>query len=61
VKIDITGFVTFFGLLFMIQMQGSPVTPVNSHSSSVSDPPAPWILSEEIDSGTTTAYAGGEK
>ncbi|KAL5182601.1 Calmodulin-binding transcription activator 5 [Glycine soja] len=40
------------------EMQGSPVTPVNSHSSSVSDPPAPWILSEEIDSGTTTAYAG---
>ncbi|KAL2960266.1 hypothetical protein AAZX31_17G030800 [Glycine max] len=39
------------------EMQGSPVTPVNSHSSSVSDPPAPWILSEEIDSGTTTAYA----
>ncbi|KAG4401315.1 hypothetical protein AAZX31_07G223700 [Glycine max] len=40
------------------EMQGSPVTPVNSHSSSVSDPPAPWILSEEIDSGTTTAYTG---
>ncbi|KAK7387976.1 hypothetical protein VNO78_22775 [Psophocarpus tetragonolobus] len=41
------------------EMQGSPVTPVNSHSSSVSDPPAPWILSEEIDSGTTaTTYAG---
>lgn len=46
----------------MIQLQGFPVTPVNSqHSSSVSDPTAPWILSEEIDSGTTTTHAGGEK
>ncbi|XP_020226044.1 calmodulin-binding transcription activator 5 isoform X1 [Cajanus cajan] len=39
------------------ELQGSPVTPVNSHSSSVSDSIAPWILSEEIDSGTTTTYA----
>lgn len=45
----------------MIQMQGSPVTPINSHSSSVSDPPAPWVVLDEIDSGTTTTYAGGEK
>ncbi|KAJ1395303.1 P-loop containing nucleoside triphosphate hydrolase [Sesbania bispinosa] len=41
------------------EMQGSPVTPVNSNSTSASDPTAPWILSEEIDSGTTTTYAGG--
>ncbi|XP_052727693.1 calmodulin-binding transcription activator 5 isoform X2 [Vigna angularis] len=40
------------------EMQGSPVTPVNSHSSSVSDPPAPWVVLDEIDSGTTTTYAG---
>ncbi|CAJ1940888.1 unnamed protein product [Sphenostylis stenocarpa] len=40
------------------EMQGSPVTPVNSHSSSVSDPLAPWVVSEEIDSGTKTIYAG---
>ncbi|KAK7348088.1 hypothetical protein VNO80_22637 [Phaseolus coccineus] len=40
------------------EMQGSPVTPVNSHSSSVSDPPAPRVVLEEIDSGTTTTYAG---
>ncbi|WVZ13157.1 hypothetical protein V8G54_017687 [Vigna mungo] len=39
------------------EMQGSPVTPVNSHSSSVSDPPAPWVVLDEIDSGTTTTYA----
>lgn len=43
----------------MIQLQGSPVTPVNSNSTTASDPTTPWILSEEIDSGTT-AYAGGE-
>ncbi|XP_027369147.1 calmodulin-binding transcription activator 5-like isoform X2 [Abrus precatorius] len=40
------------------EVQGSPVTPVNSYSSSASDPTAPWILSEEIDSGTKTTYAG---
>ncbi|XP_027919301.1 calmodulin-binding transcription activator 5-like isoform X2 [Vigna unguiculata] len=40
------------------EMQGSPVTPINSHSSSVSDPPAPWVVLDEIDSGTTTTYAG---
>jgi calmodulin-binding transcription activator len=44
----------------MIQFQGSPITPVNSNSTTASDPSAPWILSEEIDSGTKTAYAGGE-
>ncbi|KAK7363506.1 hypothetical protein VNO77_05650 [Canavalia gladiata] len=40
------------------ELLGSPVTPVNSNSSSVSDPTTPWILSEETDSGTTTTYAG---
>ncbi|KAL2338968.1 hypothetical protein Fmac_013414 [Flemingia macrophylla] len=40
------------------ELQGSPVTPINSHSSSVSDPIAPLLLSEEIDSGTATTYAG---
>lgn len=45
----------------MIQLQGSPVAPINSNSSSASDPTAPWILSEEIDSGIKTANAGGEK
>ncbi|XP_004508164.1 calmodulin-binding transcription activator 5 isoform X2 [Cicer arietinum] len=40
------------------ESQGSPITPVNSNSTTASDPTAPWILSEEIDSGTTTAYAG---
>ncbi|XP_072082409.1 calmodulin-binding transcription activator 5-like isoform X3 [Arachis hypogaea] len=38
------------------ESQGSPVTLVNSHSSSASD--QPW-LSEELDSGTNTAYASG--
>lgn len=41
----------------MIQLHGSPV---NSNSVTASDPTAPLILSEEIDSGTTTAYTGGE-
>ncbi|MED6206069.1 hypothetical protein PIB30_023594 [Stylosanthes scabra] len=44
------------------ETQESPatsVTPVNSHSSSASDQPTPWILSEELDSGTNAAYASG--
>ncbi|XP_028751757.1 calmodulin-binding transcription activator 5 isoform X2 [Neltuma alba] len=41
------------------ELQGSPATPVNSNSSSVSDPTAPLILSEELDSGTNNPYAGG--
>lgn len=45
----------------MIQSQGSPVTPVNSNSTTASDPTTPWILSEEIDSGAITAYGDGEK
>ena len=40
----------------MIQLQGSPATPVNSHSSSVSDQSASRILSEEFDSGAARAY-----
>ncbi|KEH32339.1 calmodulin-binding transcription activator [Medicago truncatula] len=40
------------------EFQGSPITPVNSNSTTASDPSAPWLLSEEIDSGTKTAYAG---
>lgn len=47
-------------LLLTIQVQGSPVTPVNSNSSSVSDPSAPWFLSEELDSGANNAYCAGE-
>ncbi|XP_021822504.1 calmodulin-binding transcription activator 5 isoform X1 [Prunus avium] len=43
------------------ELQGSPVTPVNSNnSSSVSDPSAPWLLSEELDSGANKAYCAGE-
>ncbi|XLR07757.1 hypothetical protein S83_035695 [Arachis hypogaea] len=40
------------------ESQGSPVTLVNSHSSSASV--QPW-LSEELDSGTNTAYTSGKK
>ncbi|KAL5069194.1 hypothetical protein RYX36_020081 [Vicia faba] len=43
---------------FKVKVQGSPITPINSNSTFASDPTAPWILSEEIDSGTKTAYAG---
>ncbi|CAJ1963270.1 unnamed protein product [Sphenostylis stenocarpa] len=39
-----------------IQLQSSPVTPINSNSSSVSDPAASWIPPEEFDSGTNSAY-----
>jgi hypothetical protein len=45
----------------MIQLQGSPATPVNSHSSSVSDQSAPRLLSEEFDSGAARAYDSSEK
>jgi len=46
-----------------IQLQSSPVTPVNSNSnsSSVSDPAASWIPSEDLDSGTKSDYSPGEK
>lgn len=37
-------------------MQGSPSAPLNSNSSSVSDPSAPWHLSEELDSGANQAH-----
>ncbi|XP_057958226.1 calmodulin-binding transcription activator 5 [Malania oleifera] len=44
------------------ELQASPVTPVNSNSSStLSDPSAPWLSSEENDSGTDCAYYAGEK
>lgn len=45
----------------MIQLQGSPGTPVNSNSSSVSDPSPPLFSSEEHDSGANRAYNVGEK
>lgn len=45
----------------MIQSQGSPVTPVNSNSNSISDPTASWILPEDLDSGTNSTYTDGEK
>lgn len=46
----------------MIYLQGSPTTPVNSNSSSVSDPSsAPWLSSEEHDSGANHVYSAGEK
>ncbi|KAJ6726500.1 CALMODULIN-BINDING TRANSCRIPTION ACTIVATOR 6 [Salix purpurea] len=41
--------------------EGSPATPVNSHSSSVSDQSGPWLLSEESDSGAAHAYYAGKK
>ncbi|KAG5116463.1 hypothetical protein JHK84_042576 [Glycine max] len=40
-----------------LQLQGSPATPVNSNSSSASDPAASWIPSEDLDSGVNSAYA----
>ncbi|KAL5782177.1 hypothetical protein ACOSP7_007206 [Xanthoceras sorbifolium] len=43
------------------ELQGSPVTPMNSHSSSVSDQSTPWPLSEEFDSAAGCAYYAGEK
>lgn len=46
------------------ESQGSPVTPVNSSpspNSATSDPSAPWLLSEETDSGTGSTYRAGEK
>ncbi|KAI4338549.1 hypothetical protein MLD38_023595 [Melastoma candidum] len=41
------------------EMQGSPSTPINSNSSSVSDPTAQWVIAEESDSGA--AYYSGQK
>ncbi|KAL2603876.1 hypothetical protein AAZV13_09G036100 [Glycine max] len=40
-----------------LQLQGSPATPVNSNSSSVSDSAASWIPSDDLDSGVNSAYA----
>ncbi|KAL4643096.1 hypothetical protein ACB092_02G068600 [Castanea dentata] len=39
------------------ELQGSPGTPVNSNSSSGSS--APWLLTEELDSGGNHAHYGG--
>ncbi|KAK7303708.1 hypothetical protein RJT34_14621 [Clitoria ternatea] len=41
------------------EVQGSHVTPVNSNSSSGSDPIASWVLTENLDSGINNAYSGG--
>ncbi|KAI4303149.1 hypothetical protein MLD38_038815 [Melastoma candidum] len=43
------------------EMQGSPATPVNSNSSSISDPTAQWVIPEESDSGAYQAYYSGQK
>ncbi|KAF7813563.1 calmodulin-binding transcription activator 5-like isoform X1 [Senna tora] len=40
------------------ELQGSPVTPVYSNSSSASESTTPWILSEELDSRINKAYTG---
>lgn len=46
----------------MIQLQGSPVTPVNSHSSSISEQSTPQLISEEFDSSAGHAcYAVGNE
>lgn len=41
--------------------EGTPATPPNSHSSSVSDQSAPLLLSEEFNSGAGHAYFAGGK
>ncbi|CAI8585400.1 unnamed protein product [Vicia faba] len=41
------------------ESQGSPFTPVNSNSSSISDPTTSWIPSEDLDSGTNSAFTNG--
>ncbi|KAK2990263.1 hypothetical protein RJ640_014715, partial [Escallonia rubra] len=43
------------------QLQGSPVTPVTSSSSSGASDPSTWLLSEESDSGVDRAYYKSEK
>ncbi|XP_058723551.1 calmodulin-binding transcription activator 5-like isoform X2 [Vicia villosa] len=43
----------------LTQSQGSPFTPVNSNSSSISDPTTSWIPSEDLDSGTNSAFTNG--
>ncbi|KAK4798156.1 hypothetical protein SAY86_030482 [Trapa natans] len=44
-----------------MQSQNSPATPVNSNSSTVSDPSASWLLSEELDSGVDQTIYTTEK
>ncbi|XP_024019984.1 calmodulin-binding transcription activator 5 [Morus notabilis] len=41
------------------ESQGSPFTPGNSNSSSTSDPSAPWIASDELDSRANNAFHVG--
>ncbi|ESR32661.1 hypothetical protein CICLE_v10004273mg [Citrus x clementina] len=41
--------------------EGTPATPPNSHSSSISDQSAPLLLSEEFNSGAGHAYSAGGK
>ncbi|CAK8531595.1 unnamed protein product [Lathyrus sativus] len=43
----------------LTQSQNSPYTPVNSNSSSISDPTTSWIPSEDLDSGTNSAFTNG--
>lgn len=45
----------------MQQSQNSPGTPVNSNSSSITDVPGSWPLSEELDSGAGQAHYPVEK
>lgn len=48
-------------LLTIVWLQGTPATPPNSHSSSISDQSAPLLLSEEFNSGAGHAYSAGGK
>ncbi|KAF5452276.1 hypothetical protein F2P56_027296 [Juglans regia] len=43
------------------ELQGSPATPVNSNSSGVSEPSAPWLSSEEHETGSNHGYNAGKK
>ncbi|PKI63681.1 hypothetical protein CRG98_015930 [Punica granatum] len=43
------------------EFQNSPATPGNSNSSTISDPSAPWVPSEEHDSGTNQALHAKER
>lgn len=44
----------------MVQSQGSPATPVNSNSSSISDQSTPLLVTEEFDSGAGNINYEGE-
>ena len=45
----------------MVQLQGSPATPVNSSSSSITYQSTPLLVTEEFDSGAGNAYYEGER